>query len=191
MMNIKAILFLPLLAIFLISTPVLSQEKVDLSQFRKFDSSDWRKPSFINGSLYTPVLVKDEFDGSTNIAVFSKSVRSDFNGTIVINWSSKSIGVYSYIPAMEDWLTGSVPVNENNQPNNMSILINGKTFDLEGKRGNFKVTKEIAYALKTVSAEEVKIKMEFANSNDPIIIAIGKGSIESWKTVYRDAKSPS
>jgi hypothetical protein len=190
-MKIKAILFLPLLAILLINTPVLSQEKIDLSQFRKFDSSDWRRPSVVNRNLNTPVLIKDEFDGSTNLAVFSRFAVYNLGG-LVINWSTKSIGVYSYAPKTADWLTGIVPVNANNQPTNMTILVDGKTFEMEGKRGNFKVTEELAYALKTVSAALVKVKMEFANRNDPIIVEIvGKRTIESWKIVYRDAKLPS
>ena len=193
-MNIKAIVLLSTIAVSALITPAFSQENIDLSKLRVFDSSDWRKPSYIEqgyGSLNTPVLVKDEFDGSKNIAVFTKNIRSDYDGTLVINWSSKSIGIYSYVPSMEDWMTGVVSISAKNQPDTVTILIGGKTFELEGKRGNFKVTQELAYALKTAPAEKITLKLEFADSNAPVLAYVVNHTIESLKIVYRDAKSPS
>jgi hypothetical protein len=190
-MNIKSFPFLCFLAVSVISGPALSQEAIDIGKIPTINNTDWRTPKF-EAPWSTPVLVNDEFDGSY-LTVFDKNFqRNMFTGEengLISNWSRKTLRVYAYVQtACGGWFC--TPPTVVQETSHVTIKTGGKVFRLSGKKGNYELTEKIAYALKTAPLEEIRIKVEFESSGIPVVSAIGKGTVASWKTVYQDAKSP-
>jgi hypothetical protein len=189
-MNIKSIAFLCSLSISAMCTPAFSQEAIDVGKIPTINNTDWRTPKF-QAPWSTPVLVNDEFDGSY-LTVFDKNFqRNVFTGEengLISNWSRKTLRVFAYVqtPCGGWFCTPPTVVQETSH---VTIKTGGKVFRLSGKKGNYALTEEIAYALKTAPLEEIRIKVEFASSGVPVVSAIGKGTVASWKTVYQDARS--
>jgi hypothetical protein len=188
-MNIKALPFLCLLAVSTMATPVLSQEAVDIGKIPTINNTDWRTPKF-QAPWSVPVLINDEFDGSY-LTVFDKNFqRNIFTGEengLISNWSRKTLRVFAYVQTpCNGWFC--TPPTVVQETSHITIKTGGKVYRLVGNKGNYDLSEEIAYALKTAPLEEIRIKVEFASSGVPVVSAIGRGTVASWKTVYQDAK---
>jgi hypothetical protein len=191
-MNIKAIAFLSLLTISTLSTPAFSQtSEIDVSKIPTIRIQDWRSPSRFSPPWSTPVLVNDDFDG-TYLAVFDHNFQLDggFFGLgatgehgFASSWSSKMIRAYYYTKT-----SGGDTIKE---VGSLSVKVGGKVYKLTGEKGNFAVTPELAYALKTAPLEVAMIKAEFVDSGIPYTSDIGTGTVTAWRTVYQQAKDPS
>jgi hypothetical protein len=190
--NIKAIAFLSILAVSTLSTPVFSQtSEVDISKIPTIRIKDWRSPSSFSPPWSTPVLVNDDFEG-TYLAVFDHNFQiiGGFLGLggsgehgFASNWSAKTVRAYYYTKT-----SGGDTIRE---VSNLSVKVGGKVYKLAGEKGNFAVTPELAYALKTAPLEVAMIKAEFADSGLPHTSDIGIGTVTAWRTVYQQAKDPS
>jgi hypothetical protein len=191
-MNIKAIAFLSLLAVSTLNTPAFSQtQEIDVSKIPTMRIKDWRSPSSFSPPWSTPVLVNDDFDG-TYLAVFDHNFQTigGFMGWggvgehgFTSNWSSKMVRAYYYTKT-----SGGDTIRE---VSSLSVKVGGKIYKLTGSKGNFEVTPEFAYALKTAPLEVAMIRAEFADSGLPYSSDIGIGTVTAWRTVYQQAKDPS
>jgi hypothetical protein len=190
-MNIKAIAFLSLLAVSTLGAPAFSQtSEIDVSKIPTINNSDWRNPSKFTPPWSTPVLVNDEFEGSY-LSVYDHNFQKvgglfgwgskEENG-MTSEWSPKRVRVYSYI--IND---GGTTFKETNK---LIIKVGGKMYQLTGDKGNFVVTPELAYALKTAPMEVAKIRVEYADSGIEVTSDIGTGTVTAWRTVYQKAQAP-
>ena len=190
-MNIKAIAFLSLLAVSTLGAPAFSQtSEIDVSKIPTINNSDWRNPSKFTPPWSTPVLVNDEFEGSY-LSVYDHNFQkvggffglgaTDENG-MTSEWSPKRIRVYSYVLN-----SGGTTFKETNK---LVIKVGGKMYQVTGDKGNFVVTPELAYALKTAPLEVAKIRVEYADSGIAVTSDIGTGTVTAWRTVYQQAKDP-
>jgi hypothetical protein len=167
------------------AAPVLSQ--VNTSNFPVLRVSDWRTAGDIPWSQ--PVVVKDEFEGDY-LAVFDKNYNDDIwtghKSGVVSNWSRKYLRIYAYDspPCRGLFCRRAVIVKE---ASNVSIKAGEKVFRLEGKSGNFNLTEEVAYALKTMPTSRTRIKITFEGNGNEVVSDIGEGTVNSWKIVYQDA----
>jgi hypothetical protein len=93
------------------------------------------------------------------------------------------IRTYAYVTT-----SGGTTIKETS---GLIVKVGGKAYSLTGKKGNFAVTPELAYALKTAPLEVAKIKVEFEDSGVPMVSDIGTGTVTAWRTVYQQAKDPS
>jgi hypothetical protein len=190
-MKIKSIALLSLLTLFILNTPVFSQtQEIDISKIPTINNKDWRTPATFSPPWSTPVLVNDEFDG-TYLAVFDHNFQKiggmfGLGATEEIgmtsNWSPKMIRVYGYVIN-----SGGTTIKETS---GLTIKIGGKMFQPTGEKGNFVVTPELAYALKTAPMEVARIKIEYKDSGLPIVSDIGTATVTAWRTVYQQAKDP-
>ncbi len=191
-MNVKAIAFLSLLAISTLSAPAFGQTaEVDVSKIPTMRIKDWRNPSTFSPPWSTPVLVNDDFDG-TYLAVFDRNFQIDggfmgMGGTgehgFASNWSAKMVRAYYY--------TKTSGGNTIREVSSLSIKVGNKIYKLKGQKGNFAVTPELAYALKTAPLDVAMIRAEFADSGLPYSSDIGTGTVTAWRTIYQQAKDPS
>jgi hypothetical protein len=186
MMNIKAIAFLSLLTLSTLSAPAFSQtEEIDISKIPTINNRDWRTPSRFSPPWSTPVLVNDEFEG-TYLTVFDHNFQRPWGAVeengIMSSWSPKMIRTYAYVKT-----SGGTTIKETS---GLIVKFGGKAYQLTGKKGNFAVTPELAYALKTSPLEIARIKVEFEDSGIPIVSDIGTGTVTAWRTVYQQAKDP-
>ncbi len=191
-MNVKAIAFLSLLAISTLSAPAFGQTvEVDVNKIPTMRIKDWRNPSTFSPPWSTPVLVNDDFDG-TYLAVFDRNFQIDggfmgMGGTgehgFASNWSAKMVRAYYY--------TKTSGGNTIREVSSLSIKVGNKIHKLKGQKGNFAVTPELAYALKTAPLEVAMIRAEFADSGLPYSSDIGTGTVTAWRTIYQQAKDPS
>jgi hypothetical protein len=190
-MKIKSISFLGFLAVAIMSSPAFSQEAIDISKIPTINNKDWRTPSTFRPPWSTPVLVNDDFDG-TYIAVFDHNFQVDggfmgMGGTgehgFTTNWSPKMVRAYYYTTT-----SGGTTIRETSS---LMVKVGNQTFKLPGDKGNFAVSSELAYALKTAPLEVARIKAEFADSGIPYTSDIGTGTVTAWRTVYQQAKDPS
>jgi hypothetical protein len=191
MMNIKAIAFLSLLTLSTLSAPAFSQTvEIDVSKIPTINNKDWRTPSTFSPPWSTPVLVNDEFDG-TYLAVFDHNFQKvgGFLGWggreeigMTTNWSPKVIRAYGYVIN-----SGGTTIKETSS---LTIKVGSKIFQLTGEKGNFAVTPELAYSLKTAPLEVARIKIEYKDSGIPIVSDIGTATVTAWRTVYQQAKDP-
>jgi hypothetical protein len=184
-MKIKSIALLSILTLFTLNTPVFSQvQEIDISKIPTINNKDWRTPQTFSPPWSTPVLVNDEFDG-TYLAVFDHNFQKPWGSTvengITSSWSLKTIRTYAYIQT-----EGGTTIKETS---GLIIKIGGKTYPLTGQKGNFAVTPELAYALKTAPLEVARIKVEFEDSGIPMVSDIGLGTVTAWRTVYQQAKA--
>jgi hypothetical protein len=185
-MKIKSIALLSVLTLFILNTPVFSQtQEIDISKIPTINNKDWRTPSSFSPPWSTPVLVNDEFEG-TYLAVFDHNFQKPWGSTeengITSSWSPKIIRTYAYTTT-----SGGTTIKETS---GLIVKVGGKAYPLTGKKGNFNVTPELAYALKTAPLEVAKIKVEFEDSGVPLVSDIGTGTVTAWRTVYQQAKSP-
>jgi hypothetical protein len=185
-MKIKSIALLSLLTLFTLNAPVLSQvQEIDISKIPTINNKDWRTPQTFSPPWSTPVLVKDEFEG-TYLAVFDHNFQrpwgSPVENGITSSWSQKMIRTYAYIKT-----DGGITIKETS---GLIVKVGGKTYPLTGQKGNFAVTPELAYALKTAPLEVARIKVEFEDSGIPMVSDIGTGTVTAWRTVYQQAKAP-
>lgn len=191
-MNVKAIAFLSLLAVSTLSTPAFSQTaEIDVSKIPTINNSDWRNPSRFAPPWSTPVLVNDEFEGSY-LSVYDHNFQKvggffGLGGTdetgMTSEWSPKKVRVYSY-----NINSGGTTFQETSK---LTVKVGGKLYELKGEKGNFVVTPELAYGLKTAPLEVAKLRVEYADSGIAVTSDIGKGTVTAWRTVYQQAKDPS
>jgi hypothetical protein len=185
-MKIKLIALLSILTLFTLNTPVFSQvQEIDISKIPTINNKDWRTPQTFSPPWSTPVLVNDEFEG-TYLAVFDHNFQrawgSPVENGITSSWSQKMIRTYAYIKT-----DGGITIKETS---GLIVKIGSKTYPLTGQKGNFAVTPELAYALKTAPLEVARIKVEFEDSGVPMVSDIGTGTVTAWRTVYQQAKAP-
>jgi hypothetical protein len=192
-MNVKAIAFLSLIAFSTLSTPAFSQTpEIDISKVPTMRIRDWRNPSGFTPPWSTPVLIDDEFDG-TYLAVFDRNYQKaggffGFGSDSVEHgfqsiWSDKMVRAFYYTKT-----SGGDTLRE---ISDLAIKVGGKVYKLKGDKGNFPMTPELAYALKTAPLEVAMIRAEFKDSGVPYSSDIGIGTVTSWRAVYQKAKDPS
>ncbi len=190
------------MAIAFAATPALSQQvdefgdpiqgKVvfDYSEYPVVDVGDWRTPQAdIEWSI--PVIVRDDFDGDY-LAVFDKNYQRNIwdNSEIgvVSNWSRNNLRIYAYDSVKtcpQFWCGRRYEIRETDK---VAIKIGKEVFRMEGEDGNYPISEELAYALKTAPPGEAKIKISFEGQGNAAKNAIGKYTVSSWKTVYQDAQ---
>jgi hypothetical protein len=172
------------------NTPAPVRPQLDVSAFPVLRINDWRTETNLPWSR--PVVMVDEFEGNY-LAVFDKNYQDNFwtgeSSGIISNWSRKHIRIYSYYSKPCKGLFCQ-RVNVINQANRVSIKVRDKVFRLEGKSGNFNLTEDLAYALKTSPPERTRIKIMFEENGREVINDIGEGTVAAWKTVYYDVIPP-
>ena len=175
--------------------PVRAQETKADGSFNEYpvvNAADWRtSKGDITWSV--PVRVRDEFDGDY-LAVFDRNFKSNaFNGEevgVVSNWSRHYLRLYSYAVVNKCGFLACRKSTSEREATNVSVKAGKKVFHLSGQNGNFKIDEELAYALKVAPAGEAKIKFQHEGSGVSVVNDIGAGTVQAWKTVYKDASVP-
>ncbi len=150
-------------------------------------SNDWRSPS-PNVPWSVPVFINDDFEGRY-LAVFDKNYRINrfpySEDGIVSNWSRRNLRIYAY--RIDQHCTGGFFCkNETTtkKASSVAIKVRDRVFHLDGSKGDFLITEEIAGALKNAPSGEAKIRIGFDALTGTIDSNIGSGTVEAWKTVY-------
>jgi hypothetical protein len=182
-------------AVVLSAAPVKAQEvkaEGSLNDIPVVNAADWRTSK--GGITWSvPVLVRDEFDGDY-LAVFDRNFKSNsFTGEevgVVSNWSRHYLRLYSYAVLNKCGFLVCRKLTSDRETTNVSVKAGKKVFRLSGKNGNFKIDEELAYALKMAPAGEAKIRFQHEGSGVSVVNDIGSGTVQAWKTVYKDAAVP-
>lgn len=161
----------------------------EVGEFPVVGIGDWRAVSSdIPWSV--PVVVRDDFDGDY-LAVFDKNYDRNFwtESEIGIrsNWSRQFIRIYAYeshknCPAI--WCSRTTVTRETD---GLKVKVGSEVFELAGNNGNYSVSDELAHALANAPSGQAKIKVYLEESGAEITNDIGEGTVEAWRTVYRDA----
>jgi hypothetical protein len=185
----KAIAFLSILAVSALSMPVFSQEKIDLKSSNEKNSTTDIKP-WSDLSISSPakkfetVSIKDK--SGQYVAAIDKNWEQQWGDItdrgIISYWHSDKIRIYAYSIANNETVV--------RETNTIAIQVRNKTYQLKGDKSYYKVTPELAYALKTAPREAVKIKIEFANGSIPIVGEIGMNTLTALRTLYQQANAP-
>jgi hypothetical protein len=189
MMNIKNIAFLSILALATLVTPAQGQQKFDFAQVPtgKISTTDlktWSDLSISSYNKFQIVSIQDEF--GKYVAAFDKNGEHQWGSVtdrgIVSYWYSDKIRIYAY----------SITNNETivKETKEVTIQVRNKIYQLKGKKSYYRVTPELAYALKTAPLEATKIKIEFVNGDMPIRGEIVTNTLTKLRTLYQQAKAP-
>lgn len=144
-----------------------------------------------------PVRIEDPFEGNY-VGIFDRNYFwRDFLNTnarieVISLWRPSSIrvlmaykdrncsyGLHHYSVPSPDCLVS----NSTLKITNLYIKLGELVFNLEGSNGTFKVSSELAAALKNSPAKNVSIRL-VSESGETVDSQIGKGTVEGWKTVY-------
>ncbi|MBD2778866.1 hypothetical protein ICL16_44190 [Iningainema sp. BLCCT55] len=145
-----------------------------------------------------PVRIEDSFEGNY-LGIFDRhTFRSDFLDTnarveVISLWSRNSIrfllayrdrncslgyGLYPYNIG-----SGCAASKNTLKITNLYIKLGEQVFRLDGNNSTFKVSDELAAALKNSSPNNVNIRL-VAESGEALDSEIGKGTVAAWKTIY-------
>jgi hypothetical protein len=152
------------------------------------NGTDWRTSKEVVWS--TPTLVRDEFEGDY-LAVFDRNyLRGRFPASetgVVSNWSRHYLRLYVYRWVETCGVWSCRRDHKINEAVAVYVKAGARVFKLVGKNGNFAISEELAYALKVTPPGETKIKLQLEGSGSEIVSDIGSGTVQAWKTVYKDA----
>lgn len=161
----------------------------EIGEFPVVGVGDWRnRRADIPWSV--PVVVRDDFDGDY-LAVFDKNYDRNFWNESEVgirsNWSRQFIRIYAYeshkkCPAV--WCGRTTVTRETD---GLKVKVGSEVFELSGINGNYSVTDELAHALANAPSGQAKIKVYLEDSGEALTNDIGEGTVEAWRTVYRDA----
>ncbi len=145
-----------------------------------------------------PVKIEDPFEGNY-VGIFDRNyfwsnfVNNNARVVVISLWSRNSIRVLlgystrncayrSYYHAL---LAAPECLISNNtlKISNLYIKIGEQVFRLAGNNGTFKVTDELATALKKSPVQNVTIRL-LSESGESVDSQIGKRTVEAWKAVY-------
>ncbi|MGI2909397.1 hypothetical protein [Tolypothrix sp. VBCCA 56010] len=145
-----------------------------------------------------PVRIEDPFEGNY-VGIFDRNYFwRDFLNTnarieVISLWSLNSIrvlmaykdrncsyGLYHYTSVPS---SGCLVSNSTLKITNLYIKLGERVFRLEGNNGTFKVSSELAAALKNSPPKNVSIRL-VSESGETVDSQIGKATVEGWKTVY-------
>jgi hypothetical protein len=76
-----------------------------------------------------------------------------------------------------------VVANNTLKVTNLYIRLGEQVFNVEGNNGTFKVSSELAAALRNSPAQNVSIRL-VSESGEIVDSEIGKGTVEGWRTIY-------
>ncbi len=164
---------------------------INFSDYPVVNAGDWRShKAKIEWSI--PVVVRDDFDGDY-LAVFDKNYQKNFlsgheNG-IVSNWSRNYLRIYAYDTIKVCGTFVCKVREETRETSSVSVKVGAQVFKLEGKDGNFKISEEMAYALKNAPSGDTKIKVMFEGQGIEVVNDIGKHTVSAWQKVYQDART--
>ncbi len=173
--------------------PVSGKSSINMKDVPIVGGGDWRSEK-ANIPWSIPVLVRDEFDGDYLAVLdrnYQKNVLTNEESGIISNWSQNYLRIYSYTAIKRcNGLFCSKSQVATRETTKVAIKAGDKVFRLTGENGNFKLTPDMAYALKNTPAGEAKIKVQFEGSGVEVVSDIGPGTVKSWQTVYQDAQAP-
>ncbi|WP_348252042.1 hypothetical protein [Trichocoleus desertorum] len=150
---------------------------------------DWRSPK-AEIPWSEPVMVRDQFDGEY-LAVFDKSHSGSAFWTgresgVVTQWTPTKISVFPYKKTSScGFLTCNNVMDSSLVGKALEIKLGSQVFKLDGEDSTFTVTPELAKALRSAPDEEVVIRVTLAGNGSTVKNKIGKGTVQSWKTVYQ------
>ncbi len=145
-----------------------------------------------------PVRIQDPFEGNY-VGIFDRNyfwrnfLNTNARIEVISLWSLNSIRVlmaykdrncsynlhhYSSVAASQCLVSNSTL-----KINNLYIKLGEQVFRLEGSNGTFKVSSELAAALKNSPPKNVSIRL-VSESGETVDSQIGKGTVEGWKTIY-------
>ncbi|BAY21568.1 hypothetical protein NIES2100_13230 [Calothrix sp. NIES-2100] len=145
-----------------------------------------------------PVKIEDPFEGNY-LGIFDRNyfwsnfVNNNARVVVISLWSRNSIRVLlaysarncayrSYYHAL--LAAPECLISHNTlKITNLYIKIGEQIFRLEGNNGTFKVSNELATALKNSPAKNVTIRL-LSESGETVDSQIGKRTVEAWKAVY-------
>lgn len=144
-----------------------------------------------------PVRIQDPFEGNY-VGIFDRNYFwRDFLNTnarieVISLWRPDSIrvlmayknrncsgGFHHYRAPSPDCLIS----NSTLKITNLYIRLGEQVFNLEGSNGTFKVSTDLATALRNSPAQNVSIRL-VSESGETVDSEIGKGTVEGWKTIY-------
>jgi hypothetical protein len=203
LMKIKQLVCLGLGLIALSAAPAMAQKTddfgdkinagkstVNLKNLPVVANLDWRSDK-ADIPWSVPVLVRDDFEGDY-LAVIDRNYQidalSDYETGIITNWSRHMLRIYSYDSIKKcSFLFCDKKKVASREANKVTIKAGAAIFRIEGENGNFKISEELAMALRNAPAGDTKIKVQFEGSGVEVVNDIGKGTVQAWNTVYQDA----
>lgn len=145
-----------------------------------------------------PVKIVDPFEGE-DVGIFDKNYfyqRLLNNNTwveVISLWQRDSIRLLlaysdrdclsgdSFYPIL--YARDCVVSNTAVKVNNLSLKIGDRVFRLSGQNNKFRVSDELAAALKNSPSKDVKIRL-VTESGEAVDSEIGKGTVKAWKAIY-------
>jgi hypothetical protein len=189
MINIRDITFLSILALFTLVTPAFSQQKSEFDRIPtgKFSTTDlkaWNNPSISPQNKFQIVSIQDKL--GKYVAASENNGEHKWGNTkdrgILSYWYSDKIRIYAY-----SIINNQTVIRETNQ---ITVQIGNKVYQLKGDKNYYKIDLPLAEAIRTAPLEAIKIKIEFADEEMPILGEIGTNTLTKLRMLYQQAKSP-
>ncbi|WP_339376120.1 hypothetical protein [Calothrix sp. NIES-2098] len=201
-----AILGLGLASLNLATTSIIYSRPVEANQNQRLAKASAELPVVKSAALSTnidvpwskPVRIVDPFEGNS-VGIFDRNyfwrnfVNTNARVEVISLWSRNyirvllaysdrncSYGSYYYTRLrFPDCLVS----NNTFKITNLYIKLGEQVFRLEGNNNTFKVSDELATALKNSPAKNVSIRL-LSESGESVDSEIGKRTVEGWKAVY-------
>lgn len=145
-----------------------------------------------------PVRIVDPFEGE-DVGIFDKNyfykrlLNNNTRVQVISLWQRDSIRLllaysdrdcisgHSFYPILfaRDCLASNTALTVNN----LSLKIGDRVFRLQGQNNKFRVSDELAAALKNSPSKDVKIRL-VTESGEAVDSEIGKGTVKAWKAIY-------
>ncbi|WP_339376784.1 hypothetical protein [Nostoc sp. 106C] len=201
-----AIVGLSLASLSLATTSIISLQPVMAKESDRLAKASAELPVVKSAALGTnmdvpwskPVRIDDPFEGNY-VGIFDRNyfwrnfVNNNARVEVISLWSRNSIRVllaysdrhcsygsyYRTLIRVPDCLV----FNNTLQITNLYIKLGEQVFRLEGNNNTFKVSDELATALKNSPSKNVSIRL-LSETGETVDSAIGKRTVEGWKAIY-------
>ncbi|MDZ7958419.1 MAG: hypothetical protein RMY34_11175 [Aulosira sp. DedQUE10] len=201
-----AVVGLSLASLNLATTSIISSQSVVAQSSPRLAKASAKLPVVKSAALGTnmdvpwskPVNIKDPFEGNY-VGIFDRNyfwsnfLNNNARVEVISLWSRNSIRVllaYSarnctYRSYYHTLLAAPECLISNNtlKITNLYIKVGEQVFRLEGSNGTFKVSDELATALKNSPAKNVTIRL-LSESGEAVDSQIGKRTVEGWKAIF-------
>jgi hypothetical protein len=141
------------------------------------------------------VVVNDEFDERTYLAVFDKNFQgSTYMGGeetgVKTLWSKKFIGVYAYQSlARQCSIFACSGETEAFKTTGLEVKVAERIFPLKGSEGQYPVPPKLKEALRTAQAGQLTIRVTFDGGQGTSTNVIGEESVLALRRLYGKTSS--
>ena len=186
-MSIKTITFLYLFAIAVFGDSAFSLEDNDIStipskKILAISNASGNKRKISSSDRFTLIDFQDK--SGAKIATLDKNWEQQWGEItgrgIISYWYLNKIRIYSYYIGKKGTFL--------RETSSVIIQVGDKSYQLTGEKNYYKVTPNLAYALKTAPGEATKIKVEFKDGGIPILSDIRTDTVAALRTIYQQAK---